>query len=310
MGTNTKSILPPSPGTVCDRTEMFCAHESTGYTQLSRICVIQLTTSGFVTRIWTEMCMGKYSDEILEYDGDCEIRLPAFSGGSGSVLLVHWEFLREPPAQPLPLVLVPGNKPSSPDAQGQSRVPSSPVACLRVASSKCVRKEYSNREIQSNLFSFLSSQLPVFRQVFPTPSEMPFYTFLLQKIIIGITIFNWSVQCHTRDQQTFWNNIYSVQIGFIKFPILSSASLFRSCESVVVQRSTSSTTQFRWKLPKDGEKKIAGTVRSFLPGSTAASKSDSLAEADFSSHPPNSLCPAQTPSAHPLLPAGGLCLNC
>lgn len=226
------------------------------------------------------------------------------------MLLVHWEFPREPPAQPLPLVLVPGNKPSSPDAQGQSRGPSSPVACLRVASSKWVRKEYSNREIQSNLFSFLSSQLPVLRQVFPAPSEMPSYAFLSQKIIIGTTIFNWPVQRHTRDQQTFWNNIYSVQTGFIKFPILSSASPFRSLWKRGCTEKYTSTTQFRWKLPKDGEKKIAGTVRSFLPGSTAASKSDSLAEADFSSHPPISLRPAQTPSAHPLLPAGGLCLNC
>lgn len=82
------------------------------------------------------------------------------------VLLVHWEFPCQPPAQHPPLVLVPGNNPSSPDTQGQSRGPSSPVACHRVASSKCLRKEYKNTEIKSGLFSFLCSQLPILRQVF------------------------------------------------------------------------------------------------------------------------------------------------
>lgn len=73
------------------------------------------------------------------------------------------------------LVLDPGNEHSNPDTRGHcTGGPSSLVGCLRVSSSKCLRKKYNNREIQNNLFSFLSFQSPILRKVLPMPSEMPF----------------------------------------------------------------------------------------------------------------------------------------
>lgn len=160
------------------------------------------------------------------------------------------------------------------------------------------------REIQRELFSFLSSQLLILRQVFPTPSEVPFlcpFMFFHYTKKPETTVFNWPVQCHAIETNGLCEITY-LQYRMDLLSFLVSALLLFSipCESMAVQRSTSSTTQFRLKPPEEEEKKTVGTARSFLPGSAAGIKEQLSGRGRF--FPPIHPSPCIQPRPHLFTP--------
>lgn len=170
---------------------------------------------------WTEKNVRKYlirSWDISQGKVAWFEYLPMFSGGSGSVLLLRWEF-----PQFLHILLW-----SLALAWGHCTGPSSLVDCLRASSSKCLRKEYYSRDIQNNIFFFLSFQTPVLRKVLPMLQKCPFCAlcFYITKQVFETTICNWPVQCHTIGTNGFCEITYMQYLLDVLTFLFSALLLF------------------------------------------------------------------------------------